>query len=102
MWKKDETFSNLLEFKALVEKEISKKVMSLRSDNGGEYVLNEFKFFCAKEGIRKELKAHHNPQKNGVAERKNYNIVGAIRVMLHDQNLPLHLWVEACNMEIYL
>ena len=32
------------------------KVKALRSDNGGEYVSNEFKIFCAKEGIRRELK----------------------------------------------
>jgi hypothetical protein len=41
-----------VEFKALVEKETGKKVKALRSDNGGEYVSNEFKNLCAKEGIR--------------------------------------------------
>ena len=49
--KKDETFSKFIEFKALVEKEKGKKVKALRSDNGGEYVSNDFKEFCAKEGI---------------------------------------------------
>ena len=29
-------------------------------------------------------------------------IVGAERVMLHDQGLPLHLWVEACNTAVYV
>jgi len=52
MTKKDETFSKFIEFKALVEKETSKKVKALRSNNGGEYVLNEYKNLCAKEGIR--------------------------------------------------
>ena len=52
MQKKDETFSKFVEFKALVEKETSKKVKALRSNNGGEYVLNEFKNLCVKEGIR--------------------------------------------------
>jgi len=46
--------------------------------------------------------APHNPQQNGVAERKNRLIVGVARVMLHDQSLPLHLWDEACNTTIYL
>ena len=49
-----------------------------------------------------ELTAPHNPQQNGVAERKNISIVGVARVMLHDQGLPLHLWVEACNTTVYL
>ena len=43
MWKKDETFSKFVEFKALVEKETGKKVKALRSDNGVEYISNGFK-----------------------------------------------------------
>ena len=44
----------------------------------------------------------HNPQQNGVAERKNRTIVGAAQVMLHDQGLALHIWAEACNTMVYL
>ncbi len=47
MQKKSETYSKFCEFKALVEKESGKKVKALRSDNGGEYVSNEFKKLCA-------------------------------------------------------
>eukprot|EP00253_Pinus_taeda_P017497 PITA_17497 len=35
---KDETLSKFVEFKALVEKEMGKKVKALRRDNGGEYM----------------------------------------------------------------
>jgi hypothetical protein len=28
--------------------------------------------------------------------------VGATRAMLHDQGLPLHLWVEECNTAVYV
>ena len=52
MQKKYKTFSNFIEFKVLVEKENSKRVKALRSDNGGEYVSNEFKNFYSKEGIQ--------------------------------------------------
>ena len=41
-----------LEFEALAEKEMGKKVKDLRSDNGGEYVSNELKKICVKEDIR--------------------------------------------------
>lgn len=102
MRKKDEVFSKFVEFKALVEKETSKKLKALRNDNGGEFVYSTFKEFCAKEGIRRELIAPHNPQKNGVVERKNRIIVGETRTVLHDHGLPLHLWVEACNTAVYL
>jgi len=63
---------------------MGKKVKPLRSDNGGEYVSNEFKNLYEKEGIRLELTTPHNPQQNGVAKRNNNNIVGAMREMLHD------------------
>jgi hypothetical protein len=58
--------------------------------------------FCAGEGIRRELTVPYNPQQNGVVERKNRAIVGAARAMLHDQGLPLFLWVEACYTAVYL
>jgi len=43
MQKKDQIFSKFYEFKALFEKELGKKIKALRSDNGGEYVSQEFK-----------------------------------------------------------
>jgi transposase InsO family protein len=95
MYKKDQTFSNFCEFKALVEKESGKQVKALRSDNGGEYISNEFKDFYKKEGIRRELILPHNPHQNGVTKKKNRTIVGVARAMLHDHGLPMHLWVEA-------
>lgn len=64
-----------------------RKFKALRSDNSGEYVLNEFNNFYASEGIRHDLIAPHNPQHNRVAERKNISIVGVAQAMLHDQGL---------------
>ena len=86
----------------MVEKELGKKIKALRSDNGGQYVSQDFKDFCTTEGIKQELTAPHNPQQNGVVESKNITIVGVARKMLHDQGLPLHLWAEACNTVVYL
>ena len=102
MQKKDQAFSKFCEFKDLVEKESRKKIKALRSDNNGEYVSQEFKDFYVLEGIKLELATPHNPQHNGVAERKNITIVGATQVVLHDQGLPLHLRAKACNTMVYL
>lgn len=46
--------------------------------------------------------APYNPQQNEVVERKNKSIVGEEWEMLHDHGLSLHLWVEACNIIVYL
>ena len=43
-----------------------------------------------------------SPQQNGVVERNNRMIMGATWAMLHDQGLPIHLWVEACNIAVYV
>jgi hypothetical protein len=61
MQKKDQTFSKFCEFKELVDKESRNQVKALRSDNGGEYISNEFKEFYNKEEIQRELIAPHNP-----------------------------------------
>ena len=102
MQKKDQTFTKFCDFKALVKKESGKKVKALRSENDGEYVSQEFKDLCVAEGMKQELTTPNNPVQNGVVQRKNITIVGATRAMLHDQNLPLKLWAEACNTTVYL
>lgn len=84
MKKEDEVFSKFQEFKALVENQTSKKIMALKSDNGGEYTLNAFKEFCAKDSMRREITIPYNPKKNGLAKQKNRTIVGAPEAMLHD------------------
>jgi len=50
--KKDQTFTKFYEFKYLANKESGKKIKALRSENNGEYVSEEFKDFCAVEGIK--------------------------------------------------
>ena len=44
----------------------------------------------------------YNPQKNGVIERKNRTIMEVERTMLHDQDLPMHLWEEASKTTVYV
>jgi hypothetical protein len=99
---KGHVFNWFQEFKALVENQTGRKIRVLRTNNGGEYTSKEFNDFCAGEGIKRELIVPYNPQQNGVAERKNMAIVGAVRAMLHDQGLPLFLWAEACYTAVYL
>jgi transposase InsO family protein len=84
-----------------VENQTGKKIRFLRIDNGAEYTSKEFMYFCAGEGIRRELTVPYNPQQNGVAKRNNRAIVGVARSMLHDQGLPLFLWAEACYTTVY-
>lgn len=55
-----------------------------------------------KEGIKREWTSPYNPQQNGVTERKNRSIVGAMRETLYDQDMPRYLLPEACSTTIYI
>ena len=99
---KDKVLCQFKEFKALVENLTGKKIKVLRSNNGGQYVNEDFTDFCVKEGIKREWTAPYNPEQNGVEERKNRTIVEAARAMLYDQDMPKFLWEEACNTTIYI
>jgi len=90
--KKDDVFKKFKEFKALFGNIFERKIKVLRSDNGGEYTSKEFKYFCRETWIKREITTPYNPQQNGVVERKNKSIVKAMKAMIYDQGLPMHLW----------
>jgi hypothetical protein len=58
--------------------------------------------FCKDVGIKRELTTPYNPQQNGVAERKNRTIMEVVKTMIHDQYVPMCLWVEATMTPIYV
>jgi transposase InsO family protein len=95
-------FSKFKEFKALVEILSERKIKLLRLDNGGEDTSEEFANFCKDAEIKRELTTPYNPQQNSVAERKNRTIMEAVKTMIHDQDLPMHLWVEAAKTTVYV
>ena len=49
--KKSKFFDRFKEFKALVENQTEKKIMVVRTYNGGEYCIKEFEEFYKKCGI---------------------------------------------------
>jgi transposase InsO family protein len=84
---KNEVTSKFIEFKALVENQMGKKIKILRSDNGGEYVNRDLENILKAKGIRHETTVSLTPEQNGVAERKNRTLVEGARSMLIESNL---------------
>jgi transposase InsO family protein len=68
---KSEVFDNFLAYKAIVEKQYEHQIQKLRTNNGGEYVNNNFTSYCITQGIQMQHIVLYTLQKNGVAERKN-------------------------------
>ena len=65
----------------MFENESGKKIKTLRTDNGGEFITKEFEAFLSKHGIRHQNTVPYTPQQNGLAERKNRTLVKMARCM---------------------
>ncbi|KAA0032821.1 copia-type polyprotein [Cucumis melo var. makuwa] len=89
-------------FKALVEKENGHYIKALRSDRGGEFTSNEFKTFCAENGIRRPMIVPFTPQQNGVVEKKNRIILNMARSMLKTKKMPKNFWAQVVECAMYL
>jgi hypothetical protein len=71
---KTESFENFKVYKEMVENEMDSKMKFFRSNNGGEFNLNEFMDYCIRHGIKKKLFVARKPQQNGIVERKNITV----------------------------
>ena len=98
--KKSEVLDKFKEFVESSERLIGKQVKKLRSDNGGEYISEEFAEYFKSRGILHEVAVPYTPQQNGVAECMNRTIIDTVRSMLHHGNLPLSFWAEAVSTAI--
>ena len=99
---KDQVFETFQKFHAMVERETSRRLKCLRSDNGGEYTSHMFRDYCVKHGIRHEKTVPGTPQHNGVAERMNRTIMEKVRCMLMTAKLSKQFWGEAVRTACYL
>ena len=83
-----------------MERSKGRKLKTLRTDNGGEYVSAEFENCLKKEGVGHQLTVPKTLEQNGVAERMNRTLVEAMRSKLADAKLPHRFWAEALSTEM--
>ena len=76
-------------------------VKRLRSDNGGEYISEEFKSLLLKNHIKHEFSARYLPHQNGTAERAWRLLFDMARCLLIDADLPKQLWAYAVMTSAY-
>jgi transposase InsO family protein len=61
---------------ATAEVKCGRKLRVLRTDNGGEFMADEFTSYCTDEGVQRHYFVSYSPQQNGVVERCNQTVVG--------------------------
>jgi hypothetical protein len=95
-------FDKFLAYKALVEKKSGHQIQRLRTNNGGEYVNNNFTNYCRTQGIQMQHTVPYTPQQNGVDKRKNCTLKEIANCMIQSKGLSLKYWVEAINCANYI
>ncbi|WVZ24349.1 hypothetical protein V8G54_002893 [Vigna mungo] len=99
---KSETFQKFKEWHTQIENQLGCRLKCLRTDNGLEFVSEEFNGFCKEKGIRRHRTVVGTPQQNGLAERMNRTILERVRCMLLGSGLSKAFWGEAANTAVYL
>ena len=99
---KSDAFDRFKTFKKLVEKELNREILTLRTDRGGEFTSHDFNNFCNSNGIKRHLTAPYTPQQNGVVERRNRTLMEMTRSILKAMSVPNYLWGEAVRHATYL
>lgn len=99
---KSEVVSVFKNYYNTVTNHFGRKLLKLRSDNGGEYINHEMKRFCSDKGIVMQTTVPYSPELNGVAERMNRTLVDKARTILIDSNLSKNLWGEAIYFSAYV
>eukprot|EP00795_Rhopilema_esculentum_P015799 gene15799-biopygen5210 len=100
--KKSEVLKRFKEFEASATNEAACKIGTLRTDNGGEFVSNDFENLLKRKGIKHETSVPHSPQQNGVAERMNRTLVESAKAMMNHAGLSKTFWAEAVNTAAYI
>ena len=84
------------------ENQQGKRVKTLRSDNGREYLNEVLGEYLDSKGIKHELSVPYTPEQNGAAERLNRTLLETTRTLLHEAGMPQEWWAEACNTANYM
>uniref|UniRef100_A0A1Y1N2J6 Integrase catalytic domain-containing protein n=1 Tax=Photinus pyralis TaxID=7054 RepID=A0A1Y1N2J6_PHOPY len=98
---KDEAFLEFVRFHKEAENQ-QKKLLTLQSDNGGEYISNVFEKYLHENGINDRRSAPGCPQQNGLAERQNRVLVEMARCMMLESGVPMNFWAEAIMTSVFI
>jgi len=100
--KKNEVLNAFKKVVQEVKVETGNRVEVLRTDQGTEFISEEFKKFLLENGITHEMSVEYTPQSNGLAERSIRTLTEKARAMILDARLHKSLWAECVYTSAYL
>lgn len=100
LWQKSDVKSIFIRWKALVEARFQSKLITLYSDNGGEYI--SLADFLSTNGVSHLTTPPHNPEHNGFSEHRHRHIVETGLALLSHASIPAIYWTYAMATAVYL
>lgn len=89
---KIEVFQTFMSFVAMIDRQFSKKINIVQSDNGTEF--NCLLDYFTTKGIIFQTSCVGTPQQNGRVERKHKHLLNVGRALMFQAHLPVTFWGE--------
>lgn len=86
----------------MVKNHLGVSIKRIRSNSAKDYINHGLNSFWKKEGIFLESSCVKTPQQNGIAERKNENLLNQTCVMIFQNKVPKKYWGETVLTTSYL
>lgn len=102
MKNKSEVFGHFKHYYYLVTNNFNIHIYKLRSENGREYLSNDFIDFCNNTCKVMQNTVAYNPEMNDVAERMNRTLMDKSRITLIDSAFKKELRGEAVLFSAYM
>jgi hypothetical protein len=98
---KSEAFVAMQQYVAKVERQLSCKVKTIRSDNSGELTSKQWEQHMLQHGIQHTCMPPHAHAQNGRVEWV-LTVLDDVRTLLLHSGLPSMYWAEAANYSAYI
>ena len=99
---KHHTTSQLKVFFSYVQNQFNKTIKTIKSDNGTEFLNNQFLNFTQQHGIIHQTSCPYTPQQNARVERKHKQLLEIARSIRFQANFPIHFWGQCILTATYL
>lgn len=86
----------------MVNTQYNRQIQVWQTNNAREFMDASFVSFLSQHGIRHQTLCIYTPQQNGLAKRKNRQILEVVRASLFGMNMPHFYWGEAVKFIVYL